>query len=97
MRERGREHASDNMHFVSEKFCYTHLALVEGSKLCVVYFLSFCCCWSCYLVRERERERVGGGGGERERERMIMNHFYYEDDGFRPWPSLPTSPLSMHI
>ena len=31
-------------------------------------------------MRERERERGGGGG----------NHFYFEDDGFRPWPNLPT-------
>ena len=26
-----------------------------------------------------------------------LNHFYFEDDGFRPWPNLPTGPLSIHI
>ena len=30
--------------------------------------------------RERERER-GGGGGE---SLNLLNHFHFEDDGFRP-------------
>ena len=40
--------------------------------------------------RDRDSER------ERERE-SHLNHFYFEGDGFRPWPNLPTYPLSMHI
>ena len=33
-----------------------------------------------------EREREGGGG------LWILLILYLEDDGFRPWPNLPTGP-----
>ena len=40
-------------------------------------------------MSERERGRERGRERERERERDSLI-LYLEDDGFRPWPNLPT-------
>ena len=47
---------------------------------------------------ETQGMRGGGGGGAgkgTENHFNHLNHLYFEDDSFRSWPNLPTSPLSM--
>ena len=49
--------------------------------------------WGGNLAVERERERASVLPWTQNH----LNYFYFEDDGFRPWPNLPTGPLSMHV
>ena len=67
----------------------------------------FCSCPKSFLKKSVKKKRGGGGegGGERERDRERERQrererervfdsliLCLEDDGFRPWPNLPTCP-----
>ena len=82
--------------FMTQLSCTERERVRERESVCICFVCVCVCVRVCVSAHVRARVCVCVCIREKERE-YHLNHFHFEDDGFRLWPNLPTSSPSMHI